>query len=381
MNANLRPSDLPSPTLLRGGVRALDRSDIPRVATLFLAKFRGRPHARSARLEQHLAHFFLDHPHYHAATASLIHEEPDGRISGFLGIAPVHMRFDGASCTGSIISTWMVEDAERDSRAAVALARTHLARGHGLTMADTTSRMSIGFHAFMRVSFAATHSLRWIKPLNFAASGLVSAANAVGMPAPVAAIAAAKACELAARRLARRDGFSICEGWRIDPISVDRFAEGLGALTERLRLAPVWSAADLRWLLDFAAAGEETLDLVLCEARDRAGELAGVCAYRIDQRGRADILQIALRPRAEEAVLRLVMNLAREGGAISLGGRTDPAVSRGLFSIARVLYLHGPGVVVKTADPDAFRAISAGEGLIGGLVGDAWTPLATDRYA
>ena len=380
MNASLRPSDLPRPAHLRGGVRLLDRSDLPRAGELFLTKFRGREKARSQRLEAHLARFFLDHPHFDAATASLVYEEPDGRISGFLGIAPVHMRFDGRPCAGSIISTWMVEDPARDSRAAVALARAHLSRGHGLTMADTTSRMSIGFHAFMRVQFAATHSLRWMKPVNFAASSLVSAADAVGLQAPSAAIAAARACEQAARKVARRDGASLVEGWTLAPVDVARFAAGMDELTARLRLAPVWSAEDLAWLLDFAAQCATSSEIVLCEARDRAGALAGVCAYRVDLRERAEILQIALRLRAEEQVLRLIINKVRSDGLISLGGRIDPAVSRGLFAIPRVLYLHGPGVVVKTAEADAFRAICSGEGLIGGLVGDAWTPLASDRY-
>ena len=380
MNASLRPSDLPRPALLRGGVRPLDRSDLPRAGELFLAKFRGRENARSQRLEGHLARFFLDHPHFDDATASLVHEEPDGRISGFLGIAPVHMRFDGRPCSGSIISTWMVQDAARDSHAAVALARTHLGRGHGLTMADTTSRMSIGFHAFMKVQFAATHSLRWMKPLNFAASGLLSAADAVGLKAPSAAIAAARACEQAARKVARRDGASLVEGWSVAQIDISRFAEGLDELMARLRLAPVWSAQDLAWLLDFAAECEASSEIVLCEARDRAGGLAGVCAYRVDMRERAEILQIVLRPRAEEQTLRLIMNKARSDGLISIGGRIDPMVSRGLFAIPRVLYLHGPGVVVKTADAEAFRAICSGEGLVGGLVGDAWTPLARNRY-
>ncbi|HMN70619.1 MAG TPA: hypothetical protein PKA55_01985 [Rhodoblastus sp.] len=379
MNANWRPPD-PPPALLRGGVRKLERADLARVGAMFLAKFRGRAHARSERLESHLARFFLDHPHYDDATASLVYETPDGRIAGFVGVAPIRMRFDDKPCAGSVISAWMVDDPLRDSRAAVALARAHLGRRHGLTLSDTASRMSVGFQAYLHTEFAATHSLRWLKPLNFAASGLISAADAVGIAAPSAAIAAARVCEQAARRIARRDGASRIEGWRLDAAPADRFAQGLKELTARLRLAPEWSAADLAWLLDFARERETTRAVKLYEARDPAGALGGVCALSLDNRRRAEVLQIALRPRAEEAVLRLLMSEARSEGLVSVGGRIDPSVSRGLFAIPRVLYLHGSGMVVKTSSPDAFRAITSGEGLVGGLVGDAWTPLAHDRY-
>lgn len=381
MNATWKPPRFPRPALVYGGVRRLARADLAPIGAMFLRNFRGRANARSERLERHLAHFFLDHPHYDDATASLVYETPDGRISGFLGISPVHMRFNDKACAGSIISTWMIDDSARDSRAAVALARTHLARRHGLTISDTTSRMSIGFQSNMHTEFSALHSLRWLKPLNFVASGLVSAAGAMGIVAPPVAIDAARACETAARRIVRRSGYSEAQGWRMEAAPVDIFAQGLGELTKRYRLAPVWSAADLQWLFDFAGEREGAKAVKLYEARDRNGVLAGVCACVVDERRRVEVLQIVMRPRAEETVLQLLMSKAREDGNISIGGRLDPSVGRGLFAIPRVLYQHGAGVVLKTADPEASRMIACGEGLVGGLVGDAWTPLARDSYA
>lgn len=381
MNAHWKPTRTSAPALLQGGVRPLAREDLAAVARMFLRNFRGRRNGRSARLEGHLAHFFLDHPHFDAATASLVHETPDGRISGFLGISPVRMRFDGENCTGSIISTWMIDDAARDSRAAVALARNHLARRNRLTMSDTASRTSIGFQSNLRMEFSSLHSLRWLKPLDFVASGLVSAAGAIGIAPPPAAISAARACEQAARRLARRSGLAEAQGWRIEPTRVEAFAEGLAQMTARLRLAPVWSPSDLAWLLDFAREREGARSVNLYEARDPAGGLAGVCACVADDRRRLEVLQIVMRPRAEETVLQLLMRRAREEGMISIGGRLDPSVGRGLFTAPRVLYRRGPGMVLKTEDAEVSRAIAGGEGLIGGLVGDAWTPLARDSYA
>ncbi len=381
MNAGWKPPRFPGPALLHGGVRNLAREDLPRISSMFLRNFRGRSNAQSPRLEKHLADFFLDHPHYDEATSSLVHETPDGRLSGFLGISPVRLRFEGKPGAGSIISTWMIDEAARDSRAAVALARAHLARRHMLTISDTTSRLSIGFQSNMHTEFAALQSLRWLKPLNFAASGLVSAAGAMGVATPPAAISAARACERAARRLARRSGVSDAKGWRIEIVPVARFAQGLADLTQRYRLAPDWSASDLAWLFNFAGEREAARSVTLYEARDSSGGLAGVCACVTDDRQRAEVMQIVIRPRAEEAVLQLLMRQARDEGSISIGGRLDPSVGRGLFAIPRVLYQHGAGVVLKTADPEASRAIACGEGLIGGLIGDAWTPLARDSYA
>ena len=374
-----RSEDIPPSTPQKGRVRLLRSEDIPQVADLFRSVFRNRGSASSTLLDSHLVRLFLEHPHYSEDTASLVYEGASGEVAGMLGVLPLRMRFDDSALDGSIISAWMVRDRTRDAHASVLLARSHLKRNHAVTLSDTASRTSIEFHAALRFDFSAAHCMQWVKPLNFLACGSDLLARGVGLDPP-AIRAAAHTIERVARHVARKRGARTLEGWQTQDVPSEVFAHSFLSIIRRYRLRPDWSIPDVAWMLRLASERKSCGTLRVCEARDEAGELAGACAYFEIPRGRAEILQIVARPRAEEGVLHaLIEKVRREGGAY-VCGRVDPAVARGLFRIPGVFYRHSSGTVVRARTPEIFRAFASGEGLVGGLVGDAWSPLTSESY-
>ena len=52
----------------------------------------------------------------------------------------------------------------------------------------------------------------------------------------------------------------------------------------------------------------------------------------------------------------------------------------GFARIPGVFHRHTCSTVIKTSNAALAQAMLAGEGVLGGLVGDAWTPLATENY-
>ncbi len=368
-----------SSTQQKGRVRLLRGEDIPQVADLFRSAFRNRRGASSALLESHLVRLFLEHPHYSEDTASLVYEGASGEVAGMLGVLPLRMRFDDTALDGSIISAWMVKDRTRDAHASVLLARSHLKRGHALSLSDTASRTSVEFHAALRFDFSAAHCMQWMKPLNFLACGSDLVARSVGLDPP-AIRAAAHTVERVARHVVRKRGARTLDGWRMQDVPLEVFAHSYLSVIRRYRLRPDWSIPDVAWMLRLASERKSCGTLRMCEARDGAGELAGACAYFEIPRGRAEILQVLARPRAEEGVLLALIEKVRREGSAYVCGRVDPAVTRGLFRIPGVFYRHGSGTVIRARTPDIFPAFVSGEGLVGGLVGDAWSPLASESY-
>ncbi len=74
-----------APPVAAGGVRPLERHDIPAVARLFLKTFRRTAADANAALSSYLQQLYLDSTLYDPQICSLVHVDHDGTIDGFLG--------------------------------------------------------------------------------------------------------------------------------------------------------------------------------------------------------------------------------------------------------------------------------------------------------
>ncbi len=366
----------------RGRVRAMEAEDCPRLAAIFLNVFRSgvSSEAGAARLAADLKCVFLDHPHYHPDSAALVYERANGEVGGMLGVMPAPMIFDGRKFLGNVFSTWMVEDPIRDREAGARLQRAHFRRDWSVVVADTANRHSVASQASLHMRFAAAHSLHWTRPLNYAAYAASIATKRVGLTRPEAVIEAFGRSEKFVRALFGKAPDIKGEDWRVEACSVEHFSECWLALHANYRLRPDWSAQDVAWILTQADRRPSLGPLRLVEIRDARGRLIGCCAYHINASKRGEALTLAATPRSADKVLRALFADAAAQDCALIGGASDPAIMQGLFQLPGVFYRHTCGAMVKSADPEVARAALAGEGVIGGLVGDNWTPFASESY-
>ncbi|MDE2577605.1 MAG: hypothetical protein KGL46_02250 [Hyphomicrobiales bacterium] len=375
--------DISAPATLKrsGRIRPFARGDVAAVADMFQGVFRASDAPGGARLQSDLAHFFLDHPHFSPATAALIYERPDGAIGGFAGFAPLKLRFDEAPLLGSIISTWMVADRARDREAGGLLVRAHLKRGHALTATDTANDVSVAFLQQLRFDFSHAHALRWVLPLNFSAYSAGALASRLGLGEARRMREGAFVVERLMRRLSRRPGIAMPPGWSRSAVSAETFAQDFCALSQGYRLRPDWTPQDVAWMIAFAARRNGGGRLRLGQARDASGAFAGCYAYFADRRGQAETIQILARPQREEGVLRALIEDATAAGCSFIVGHADPALLRGLRAIPNIFFRQSRATAMRSRTPEHFAAVATGKGLIGGLIGDSWTPMAVDPYA
>jgi hypothetical protein len=371
-----------SPAILarRHRVRSLSRRDLPQVAAMFLVVFRERSDAESAALSRDLETIFIEHPHYEESTSSLIYERHDGEIGGFLGSIPMRMDFMGRRRLGSVMSTWMVGDRSRDPRAGAMLMRSHLERRHAFTLVDTANRTSLEFAESLKISVLAAHSLQWIKPLNYCGYAMSSLRAASSSRALRALTHMARASENGFRRMKgerSRDGLEERTSRTID---ADTFARHFLSLVQGYRLRPDWSADFVSWLLSQSSRRKGLGRLWLGEVSDHRGVIIGCYAYHVTSRGRAVVLQILARRYCEGDVLRALIAHARSGGCVVVCGSTNPRLLEGLLQIPDVFYRHTCSTGVKVRQPELLDSFSMGDALVGGLVGDSWMPLTSERY-
>jgi hypothetical protein len=382
--SHVQPSAPSDPLARRGsgevGVRAMRADDVPALARLYLQIFRGREGEPSARLQEHVRRVFLDHPRRTQHDASLVYEAADGEIAGMFGVLPTPMLLDGRPVPGAVISTWMARPGPGRARAATRLVRAHLKRGHAISITNTANATSMSMQQSLRFRYAATHSLEWFKVLNFSAYAAAVAARRAGGRLPAAAARAVHAAESGLRRALGRAGLAAPAGWSVAEASPPDFAARLLALSQRFRFRPDWRVEDIVWALDLAAERRQSGPLRLCEARDDKGEIAGVFAYYAPPTGRAEALQIVARPHADAQVLRAFVADAAARRCAYVCGAAGPLAVAALFDMPGVFFRQTAGTAFRADSDDIANAVAYGEGLVGGLVGDGWTPLATESY-
>ncbi len=360
-------------------MRPVRLEDVERLSRMFGQVFRNSAGPASPALADDIRRLLVDHPDRTDHTASLVYERDDGDLGGFLGLIPLPMLLGQRPVQAAAFSTWMVEDRARDPEAGALLLRAHLKRPLDATLADTANRLSIEFQMGLGMRFAPAQSLQWVRPLNYAGYAAAVAMNRLGLAgAGRLASAAARAEAAAARLLGRRGADAGTCASR--PCSREEFADAWLALAASWRLRPNWPAARVTWILEQADRRPSLGPLHLRLVCDQSGDLAGCVAYHIgaDRRGLA--VSILARPAHEQDVLLALLADAAAQGAVLMCGPADPRLMEGFFRIPGVYYRHTCGAVMTARDAGLTQAVLAGDGLLGGLAGDSWTPLATESY-
>lgn len=383
-DCELAPKQIESPTApgvskRRFRVRPVRREDVDRLSRMFRQVFRNSTGPAHPALAEDIRRLLVDHPDRTDHTASLVYERDDGDLGGFLGLIPLPMLFGQRPVQAAAFSTWMVEDRARDPEAGALLLRAHLKRQLDATLADTANRMSIEFQLGLGMRFAPAQSLQWVRPLNYAGYAAAVAMKRAGLAGSRRFVSAAARTEaVAARLLGRRDASA--GKYASLHCSREEFADAWLALSAPWRLRPNWPAARVTWMLEQADRRPSLGPLRLRLVFDESNDLAGCVAYHIGADRRGVAVSILARPSHEQGVLLALFADAAAQGAVLLCGPADPRLMEGFFRISGVYYRHTCGAVLTTRDADVTHAVLAGDGLLGGLVGDSWTPLATESY-
>ena len=102
---------LPSASRM-GHIREFADADIPGVARLHEVVFKQDVRTAPAGLDPYRAYFtqvFLENPSRDASLPSLVYEDDDGRIVGFMGVVPRRMSMNGRQFQAAISSQFVVD--------------------------------------------------------------------------------------------------------------------------------------------------------------------------------------------------------------------------------------------------------------------------------
>lgn len=361
-------------TAARGHVRTFVAPDIPHVARLHRAVFNTAERAGASWLDTYSAYLtrvFLDNPTRHPSLPSLVHEDDDGSIAGFLGVVPRPMTMNGRRLHAAISSQFVVAPCTRAGLIALRLARAFLEGPQDLAISDEANDTSRRIWEGLGGSTSLLHSLYWtrvLRPARLALAMLrrhVRLAPLAAAAAPLAPVLDAVAMRIAARELGAPNP-EISSGEELTERTV---LACLPRCTRPGTLRVEYDERSLAWGFEQAkrraATGAFRAAVVRKEER-----VVGWYVYHVDEGRIAQVVQMAAEPSRVHDVLDQVFASAAREGAIAASGRVDPSQLQALTDRHCVLHRRGPWVLVSTRHPEVLRSFQTGEASFSRLDGE-----------
>lgn len=300
---------------------------------------------------------------------SLVYQERDGRIIGFLGVAARKMRMNGHPLRAAVSSHFMVDPATHACLVAVRLVKAFLEGPQDVSIADEANDEARRLWEGLGGYTSLVHSLHWtraLRPARFALSFVRQRRSL--KPLALMAEPVARVADLIANRLPDSHFCQSTPALLADDLTDDTVLASLSKFAGATSLRMEYDERTFRWLLELAdAQSGGRVEKVLVRNEH---EVVGWYLYRVDSAGVADVVQLAATPRSIDGVVEHLFYHAWRRGAVAVTGRLDPRLAQVLSDKYCVFHRRGPWMLVNSKRPDVMRAFERGDVFMSRLDGE-----------
>lgn len=349
------------------------RSDVPAVAQLFMTAFRDGQ-APSAAFCTYFERSFFSTPLYDEAIGSLVHRDGEGRVDSALLVLPMQVSIHGRVLPGRLMSNYMTDPASR-TRGGADMVLTIRARKQEFCFSDSANPVSAAHWQAIGGHRLPIQSLDWRVVLRPAGWLVGRGARRLPRWAVPFAKTLARPFDALVQRLLRREAPIASTG---SAMPREVFVAAAPKLVERFALHPVWSAAELNWVLDMAALNTADGPLTLRQVHDAKGELVGCSVGYAKPGGVAKVLNILSVAGGEAAVLADLIACADALGCTAIQGMAQPFLMAALGQVKGMGFAPRGAYCISTRHPEIVAAVQAGDAYLGGLFGEDWSRLLSD---
>jgi hypothetical protein len=355
-------------------VRRFTRDDIPRVAQLHREVYPpGTAHRTDVgAYDAYFNSVFLQNPAGEGPLSSLVYEEGNGKIVGFVGIVRRRVTINGCRYEAAVSSQFIVGRQANTPLVAVRLLKAYVEGPQDLSIADEATESARKLWESVGGTTLPLQSLYWTRPLRPARLAISFARQRRALaPFAIAAAPLAWALDTLATRL---PGGHFRQA---DP-SVD--AEELSAKTiaayaqDMYRDQAMWVDYDertLQWLFDRAAT-RRSGGRVLTAAFRRKLNVVGWYICHLHPGGQAQVVQLAATSSSINDVLDHLFYHAWRNGAVAANGRLDPRFMQVLSDKYCLFHRRGPWFLVKARRPELLSAFQSGKAAFS-LIDGEWS--------
>lgn len=353
-------------------IRALQREDIPQVASLYESVMRSGSPAPPARLGAYFERTFLDHPWADASIPSLVYETAAGEVVGFLGSHVRRLRLDSEPIHASYTGQLVTAPAARKRGVGTLLLRRHLAGPQHATLTDGATPEVRRMWEGLGGDAAFLQSLAWVRffrPFRFAGGYLPERMGRPGLRSflrPGGILLDSVATRAPGAPLRAPEPRTQAE--RLTPGAV---LEHLPSVAQDFRLYPDYDREFVGWLFDEMPRVASRGDLVRRLVRDEGGQVLGWYVAYLQPGGMGHVQQVAATSRTVGAVLDHLFHHAWRGGCAALRGRLEPL----LFEAVRWRHCHirhDAQALVHSPSGEVSRLVLTGRALLTRMEGEWW---------
>lgn len=358
----------------QGRIRPFADRDIPQVARLHNRIWHIADDVNPDLMKEYQAYFsqaFLRHPWWEERYSSLIHEEPDGRITGFLGSLPRKMKVDSGSVQLRIASQFFVDPGNRGF-IGIRLAKAFLDGPQDLSLTDEANASARMIWERFGGAICSFSSLRWLavlRPCGFSLmashkAGVFNGTVTRGL-APVA-----KLVDALGARIPKNPLCPVKPQLSGEELDSETLALYLSELAKQKKLRPDYDTRTMDWLLRRASqlSTSGTLQKVLV----KAGKIvAGWYIYYVNPNGLSEVVQLCAKDRFADGVVEHLFYDAWQQGASVLIGRPDEKMLPSLSKKHCVLYSSPrQWMMVHSRRPELANAFLCGDAFFSRLDGE-----------
>ena len=357
-----------------GSVRPFVEDDILQVAELHRKVFHTGDSLSLELQRDYRTYFmriFLRHPwREQGGITSLVYEDDDGDIVGFLGVVPRLMSVNGRPLRAAVSSQFIVDPTRRSTLAAIKLLKTFISGPQDLSIADEANNASRKLLESLGGSAALLYSLYWFRLLQPAQFLLSRVSHPVCRALAYALAPAGRLIDAVTVRLpqspVRRSEPSVTG----DDLSASDLLACLAQLPGSCALRPEYNERSLEWLLTVLARARDYGELQKVAVRKQGKKIIGWYIYVVAPNGLGEVLQIGAEDGSIDLILDHLFDHAVRHGAFALSGRFEPQFVQQLHEKHSMFHHRGHWVLVHSNDSEALHAIQRGNAFLSRLEGE-----------
>jgi hypothetical protein len=355
-------------------IRTFSKDDIPQVTDMFqrlLLRNEGARLQSRDFLPDYFEQIFFRNPWYDEEISSLVYENANGKVVGFLGVIPRPMLMQRHPIRMAISLHYMVEPESRTSLAGVQLLKAFFAGPQDLSLTDGAGRVGRKVWEGMGGMTTYLYSQRWVRmlrPSQFVVSQLgkrISSAPLASVLNPLCRLLDAGATRFVPKYFPRLNSKYTEEG--LDSRALLSY---LPQLTGKRAIQPVYDDYSLLWVLNHARQLYlfGTLQSVL--VRDQSGKVMGWYLYYLKSGETSTVIQIVARENSINEILDHLFEHARRRGATALIGRLEAQYIQELSDKYCWFDRFSGWTLIHSKNSEVLHAIQRGDAFLSRLEGE-----------
>ena len=349
-------------------IRPLEREDIAQVAGLYEVVSRSGAPTPAPGLAEYFERTVFDYPWVDPDMPSLVYEEADGEITGFIASHVRRFRLGAEPILLGYGGQLVAHPRVRHKAVGALLMRRYLAGGQDATATDTASvpthamwgklhgvEVSLGCVSWTRIfrpwlitggRLLPAGASRFVHPLWSALDSVTTRVPGLGFRPPQSTLNA-------------------------EELTASGLIEALERFSSKLNLRPDYDVPYLEWLFAELSSVTTYGSLVRTLLRDGDGNIAGWYVYYSKPGGTSHALQVMAAERSIGDTVEHLFHDASTRGAAALRGRLE---SRLLEPLGRrqCIFRYEGGSLVHSRNVVLLNAIAYGHSLLTRLDGEWW---------